>query len=222
MERYSLDWCDIYMDQLLDKMGSDYFPLQIKYDRFISYTYDHILRYAKELEITQEASDQIKNLIVERKSAIVKNPNNLTEDNIWNSPEPADYFRLVSIIPVIENNGVFTIKAKKPATLKEGQSVYERDPFRSATAEYPNVYREENFFKINVGKDSTIYTGANIIYIKEPSFAKIENLNDKIVNLPNVVIEKIILSTVESLRSTTGDPISQVTNEFSKNFGQKK
>ena len=92
MTRYSLEWCDQYLDGLMDKMGSDYFSLATKLDRFITITYDFIHKQTKDLEINQEASDQIKNILVRRKLTITKDTM-FPSKNIWNAPEPAECFR---------------------------------------------------------------------------------------------------------------------------------
>ena len=221
MTRYSLEWCDQYLDGLMDKMGSDYFSLATKLDRFITITYDFIHKQTKDLEINQEASDQIKNILVRRKLTITKDTM-FPSKNIWNAPEPADYFRLVGLLPVIHQGENDMIKAKKPATLQEGQGIsYDRDPFRNATAEYPNIYRLENFFKIDVGSDNTIYNSCIISYVKEPLFADENHLTNRIVNLSNVAIEKILLKTADSLRVTTGDVTAASTYQMTQSFGKK-
>jgi hypothetical protein len=221
MDRYSLEWCDQYLDSLLDKMGSDYFPLPVKLDRFITITYDFIHKQTKDLEINQGASDQIKNILVRRRFTITKDALEPLK-NIWNVPEPADYFRLVGLLPVINQSGNDMIKAKKPATLQEGQAIsYARDPFRKASAEYPNVFRLENFFKIDVGDDTTVYDNCLVSYVKEPLFADGNNLTNRIVNLSNVAIEKILLKTADSLRVTTGDVTAASTYQMTQSFGKK-
>ena len=56
---YTVSYCDRFMDELLDKMGSDYFPLPIKLSRFESITLNFIRESSTFLEATQELSDDI-------------------------------------------------------------------------------------------------------------------------------------------------------------------
>ena len=223
MTRYSLEWCDMHLDSLLDKMGSDYFSLPIKLDRFVTLAYDFIHKHTKDLEITQEASDQLKNILVKDNFPIVKSDTEILS-NVWEVPEPGDYLRLISILPLIEDelSGKYLTKAKKPATLREGQVIaYSRDPFRKASAEYPNVTRISNFFNIDVGDDVSHYDAALMAYVKKPIFAEITQLEKRIVNLSDIAIEKILNKTADSLRVTTGDPTVSATYPFNQSFGKK-
>lgn len=221
MTRYSLEWMDRHIDSLIDKLGSDYFPLPIKYERFQTCTYDFIRENTEYIETTQEISDDIKMLLVERKDPITKEPDGLKK-NVWILPEPADYCRLVSVVPLITVDGADMMKAKKVNIVREGQMLsYERDPFRAASAEYPNVYRLSNFFKIDVGNDQSTYHKAIFAYVKNPTFAKITESEKRIVNLSNIAIEKICLKTADSLRVTTGDATAATNFQFNSGFGKK-
>lgn len=223
MERYTLEWADRHIDSLIDKLGSDYFPIQLKLERFQTMTYDFIRENTEYLEANQEISDDIKPLLVRTKPTILKDVD-FTTSNVWDLPEPADYCRLVSIVPVIHDTltNHDMIKAKKVHIIREGQhDSYERDPFRSATAEYPTVTRIANMFKIDVGTDTSVYHKGYISYIKNPTFATIAQLTTRIVNLSNIAIEKICLKTADSLRVTTGDVTAATNFQFNAGFGKK-
>lgn len=223
MDRYSLEWASLHIDSLIDKMGSDYFPIKIKLERFITMTYDFIRENTQYLEANQEISDDLKTLLIRFKSGLVKD-DEIHSSNVWNVPEPADYCRLVSIVPMVYDDVTKhdMVKAKDVKIIKEGQAnAYNRDPFREATAEYPSVQRIANMFKIDVGRDTTIYNKALLAYIKEPTFAKISNTQERIVNLPNIAIEKICLNTADSLRITTGDATSAPNVQYNSSFGKK-
>lgn len=223
MTRYSLEWFDKHIDSMIDKLGSDYFPLAIKLERFETMAYDFIRETTDYFEATQELSDDLKPLLVKSEFSIVKDSKSLV-NNVWDVPEPADYLRLVSIIPVIKDSvtGNNMTKAKKVSILKAGQEMsYERDPFRNATAEYPNVYRIGNFFKIDVGTDMSNYTGAYITYIKKPVIAKVSELQKRVINLNDIAIEKICLKTADSLRITTGDVNAAPNYQFNSSFGKR-
>jgi hypothetical protein len=221
MDRYTLDWCDRYLDELLDKMGSDLFPLPIKLNRFITITLDFIRETTKSLEVTQEVSDDIKPLLIRSNYTIIQDPIN---QNLWTCPEPADYIRLVSLVPLfldsVDNH--LKQKAKKVKILKEGQrEAYKRDPFNNATNEYPQVFRYANLFKIDVGDATINYSKALLSYIKKPNFADENDLTVRIVNLPDITIEQLLLKTADALRFSTGDSDAVANYQFGQSFGKK-
>jgi hypothetical protein len=221
MARYDLDWSDRYLDELLDKMGSDLFPLPIKLNRFIMVTLDFIRESTKNLEITQEVSDDIKPLLIRSNYTILQDPIN---QNLWTCPEPADYIRLVSLVPLfldpVDNH--LKQKAKKVKILKEGQrEAYKRDPFNNATNEYPQVFRYANLFKIDVGDDTVNYSKALLSYIKKPNFADVNDLTIRIVNLPDITIEQLLLKTADALRFSTGDSDAVANYQFGQSFGKR-
>lgn len=221
MDRYTLDWCDRYLDELLDKMGSDLFPLPIKLNRFITVALDFIRESTEYIESSQEISDDIKTLIIRAKYTVIQDG---AESNLWNLPEPTDYLRLISLVPLFIDpiDGFEKQKSKKVSILKEGQrESYKRDPFRKATNEYPQVFRYANLFKIDVGDNSTTYTKALLSYVKKPTFAEIDELENRIVNLPDISIEKILLKTADALRFTSGDATAPTGYQFNQTFGKR-
>ncbi len=219
MIQYTIDYCDKYMDELLDKLGSDYFPLPIKMGRFVTSTLDFIRENTIYMEASQEISDDIKPLLVRANLVMALIPGQI---GIYEVPEPNDYLRLVSVEPYARINGVLTKKYKKISVIKEGQRLaYERDPFREPSALYPSVYRNTNIFEINVGNDTDVYDTAKVSYIKYPTFGDIENDDDIIVNLPPIAIEQIMLKVAESLRFTSADESAAAIYQFDQTFGKR-
>lgn len=220
-DRYSLEWFDDYCDELLDKMGSDLFPLPIKYNRFKTHTLEFINEAGMYMETTQKTSDDIKELIIKGKFPLVKD----TVENVWETAEPTNYYRLISIVPLFKDAyGEDAKVCKKPNIVKEGQRLaIERDPFKNATDEYPNVYRLSKLFQIDVGNASAInYDQCLFTYIKKPKFALMNDLDDRIVDLHDSAIEQIILKTADSLRFSTGDPTSANNYQFNQTYGNGK
>lgn len=213
MERYSLIWCNRYMDELLDKMGSDLFPLPVKFNRFKTICLDFIRESTEYLETSQEISDDIRPLLVKRDFPISKHRDGFL------LPIPDNYIRLISIMPNTEDDGPI---AKKVSILREGQyQSYKRDPYRTPNDDYPSVFRNSDGFFIDVGKTRHHYNTATLAYIAQPVYADIQNPNDRIVNLPDISIEKILLKTCDSLRITTSDVSGATTYQFSQTFGKK-
>lgn len=221
MNRYTLEWCDQYLDEILDKIGSDYFPLPIKLERFITATYDFLKDRCKNIEITQEVSDDIKSLIKPKKVSVLKSTISIHSKNIWNVAEPIDYYRLIGLVPLYLHNGEEIAKSKKISIAKTGQiEAFHRDPFREPTAEYPIVTRTSNLFSIYVGNDSTNYTSAIITYVKKPEFASLEQETKRIVDLPDSAIEQILLKTSNYLRFGVDDENATNNFQFNSQFGE--
>lgn len=217
---YTVDYCDKYMDELLDKLGSDYFPMDIKFGRFVTATLDFIRENTTYLEATQEISDDIKPLLVSGKWMVMI-PNSTT--GYYEMAEPTDYLRLLSIEPYAKINGQLVKKFKKIDIVKEGQRrAYERDPHREATPAYPHIYRTANMFEINVGQDADRYDTAKISYIKQPTFGNINVGTSVLVNLPPIAVEKIMLKTTEALRFTTADETAASIYQFDQTFGKRR
>lgn len=217
MDRYSLEWFDEYADELLDKMGSDLFPLPIKFNRFKTFALEFINDAAMYMEATQKISDDIKDLIVKQKFPVTKD----TLENCWETAEPTDYYRLISLVPILETE---MIVCKKPSILKEGQRLsVNRDPFKSATDEYPNIYRLSKLFQIDVGPESNlVYSKCLFTYIKKPIFGLLSSQTDRIVNLHDSAIEEIILKTVDSLRFSSADASAVPNAQFNQTYGNGK
>lgn len=212
MEQYSLIWCNRYMDELLDKMGSDLFPLPVKFNRFKTICLDFIRESTEYLEASQEISDDIRPLLVREDFPIIKQRNGFL------LPIPDNYLRLISIMPNTNEGPI----AKKVSILREGQyQSYKRDPYRTSTDEYPSVFRHSNGFLIDVGDSNEDYVSATMSYITTPVYASLDNVQERIVNLPNISIEKILLKTCDSLRITTADNTGATSYQFTQTFGKK-
>lgn len=217
---YTIDYCDNHLDSLTDKLGSDYFPLPVKMGRFVTMTYDFLRENAEWFEANQEVSDDIKPLVVRMEVNSVAVPN--SNLNLFEVAEPANYFRLLSLVPLIVNGNSPIQRAKTIKIIREGQrDAYIRDPFRRPIPSEPHITRRSNFFEINVGPNSDNYTKAMLSYIKKPTFGNINNLNEIIVNLPDLAIEKIMLKTAASLRFTTSDESANDIYLFDRTFGKR-
>lgn len=217
---YTIDYCDKQLDSLTDKLGSDYFPLPVKMGRFVTMTYDFIRENAEWFEANQEVSDDIKPLVVrmEMDSVAVANSNL----SLFEVVEPSNYFRLLSLIPLIANGNNRIQVAKTVKIIREGQrDAYQRDPFRKPIPEEPHITRRSNFFEINVGTNNQNFNKALLAYIKKPTFGNVGSLNDNIVNLPDLAIEKIMLKTAASLRFTTADESANDIYVFDRTFGKR-
>jgi hypothetical protein len=76
-------------------------------------------------------------------------------------------------------------------------------------------------FKVNVGDASVVYSKALIAYIKKPTFGDINDLTERIVDLPDMSIEKILLKTANALRFSTGDSDAVANFQFADSFGKR-
>ena len=221
---------DKYLDELLDKMGSDYFPLPIKYNRFVSLTLGFIRENTRFLQISQEISEDIQPLFT-REYVVV---NDSDSDSVKFINKPSNLFRLGSIKifrettgDILQQSGSFyespnlhNTKIRKINFIRDGEeNAYSMNPFKKATPIYPNLIQFGGFYRIDFGKKPDInYNRALITYVKEPKFGDVSNLNAQIVNLHKVLIERIVLKTADSLRIGTGDETSGMTFEFNKRY----
>lgn len=216
---YSIEEVNKYIDELTDKMGSDFFPLPIKFGRFITVTYDIIRESTIALQLNQEITDDIMPLVVRRTNALIPVNNS---PGSFQMPVPIDYHRLISLYPFARIGGVNTRLAKKVSIFKEGQRLaYNRDPHRKPTPSYPSVTRLENFFQIDTNDVVNQYLQGELAYVKKPTFGNINVITDRIVNLPDLTIEMICLKTADSLRFTTSDESSADIYMFNQTFGKR-
>lgn len=238
---YTIEYVDNYLDNELDKLGSDYFPLPIKLYQFRKATYDFIRENTGFSEATQEISDDIKSLV--RFQNRVLTQEYYPRENIFRCPYPLDYHRLITLMPLYEVEAPFSgsgitldnedpnergtfdnTKFKRLTIAKLGQlEVHLRNPHNEPTEEYPLVLRKDDYMEIHFQKGvSTNYTRARILYYKEPTFGDEENLQDIIVDLPKLSVEKIIDRTANSLRFIAGDVHAESNYRFDQTFGKRR
>ncbi len=208
------------MDELLDKLGSDYFPIDVKFGRFVTCTLDFIRENSIYLEATQEISDDLKTLLVRNRTMVMTEG---PESGVYEVAQPIDYLRLIALEPYAYIDGRDTKKFKKVDIVKEGNRMaYDRDPHRKPTPFYPHVYRAGNMFEINVGVDISIYERAKMTYIKKPTFGNINDGNAILLNMTDIAVEKIMLKTAEALRFTTADETAASIYQFDQTFGKRR
>lgn len=231
---YTIQYCDDYMDQKLDKLGSDYFSLPIKFMQFKEATWDFIRESTKFAEATQEVSDDINTLVKISYQSLIHLTG--TQDRYWECNYPSDYHRLISTIPMyvdfdsklisedyqpedLENEKINEIRI-----IKLGQEdYYQRSPNKEATPEYPLVLRLNKKLRFNFGiDDGTEYKKAKIVYYSAPVFGDENDLSNIIVNLPELTIQKIMDRACSALRTITGDEHAQLNYQFDQTFGKRK
>lgn len=217
---------DRYVDELLDKMGSDYFPLPVKLNRFKSLALGFIRENTKFIQLTQEISEDLQPLFVRRYVNVAPTG----DDSIKQISIPDDLFRLSSLKIFHSTNPIFTddgtienpeqnnTRIKKLNFIKDGQeNAYQRDPYKMATPHYPNLLQYSGKYRIDFGTEPDMnYNKAVITYIKHPTFGR--GLDDQIINLHDVLVERIALKTADSLRMGVGDESAPLNFEFNKRF----
>jgi hypothetical protein len=243
--KYTIEYCDVLMDQELDKLGSDLVTLPLKLMQFRKATYDFIRETVKYIEITQEVSDDLKSLLRYTTLPMVANGT----PGQWQVLDPNDYHRLITAEPFYAPNpnqnqnlqnkssipaNTFLKKYKTIRIIKLGQEVaYNRDQFKKPTHEYPTVQRLSGKVLFDFGSDDgTLYKNARISYVKEPNFGFDESLmlnpnanyiipmQNVIVDLPPISIHKIIDRATNSLRFILGSQSSAENYTFDQTFGK--
>lgn len=222
---YTVSYCDQFMDELLDKMGSDYFPLPIKLSRFRSIVLQFIRETTNFLEGTQEISDDIVSLVKPQKITLSNRVNYMGKE-VFRIEYPEDYLRLLNIVFTDYkrvNDGMVhylseQIVDSEIKLYKIGNfAPNERNPFRKPQGEMVNIYRIDNGLIVDTKQN---LKGAKITYVKMPIFGV--NKDDAIVNIHNnIVVDKLMHKTCVSLRATSSDEDVAFMDEYVERQGQK-
>jgi hypothetical protein len=202
--------------QEADKLGSDYFPLPDVLKAFKKETLDFIGSRAKEAEMNQEVTDDIRTLLVSSSIALINNPDVPLEKM---AGLPSNYHTRLSV-NVLYNDG---LKARSPLLERFGESnTNSISPFKKADRMYPRIQQFSNYFNIvtNLTASSTIQPSKLLlIYIKKPTFGK--NSTDIIVDLNDSVCEFLFAATANALRFNTGEPMAQTNFQVNQTYRKK-
>lgn len=193
------------LNQLTDKMGSDYFPMPLFLNFFETAAYDFIGERLKHVEKTQEITDDIRPLILSRDVIVSTDPNNSGKVVV---PIPANYLRLLAY-DVFYKDGS---KCRRADLVRHGEAIVNAvNPNTKPTKQYPAITQYESYLEINAGTDTVNINKVHLVYCKKPIFPVIGNNNnqDLIIDLPDDAIEKILKKTVMNLFNKTGDERTQ-------------
>ena len=218
---YTVAYCDQFMDELLDKMGSDYFPLPIKLSRFKSITLQFFRESTNFLEGTQELSDDIVNHTISVPKTLSGGKNFQYMGKKFHQIEyPADYIRLLNIIPYNKLGNDIVLKKVEVKLYKIGNFIInELNPFRQAKGTRVNVYRMDNSVLIDTDQS---FDYADFTYVREPVFGTVNNPEGLICDIMNkVVVDKLMHKTVVSLRKTSSDEDADSMDQYVERQGQK-
>lgn len=220
---YTVAYCDEFMDELLDKMGSDYFPLPIKLRRFESIALQFIRESTNFLEITQEVSDDIVAWVkTERRSLSGGKNYNYLGKKFYRIVYPEDYLRFLAVTPVLKKSNNLIHPAMEVKVYRIGHfAINERNPFRRATDERVNVYRMDNSVLIDTDYNSNPpITNFDLTYARVPVFGT--KPSDMIIDTSNkIVVDKLMHKTCVSLRATTSDSDTALLDDLVERQGQK-
>lgn len=231
----TIEFFDRYTNEQLDKMGSDYFPLSVKLNRFKGLTLGYIRDNTRYFEVTQEVAEDIQTLFVRLQY-------NMTQDQLRNQiffvNVPGNLFRLGTFKPfrstglvsenqsntVMTNSDESSSKVKRITIIKDGQEeIFSRSPYRKASPEYPTVKRYSGKYMFDFGVEpDPIYNRVMISYIKEPKFGREDVDDDLLVDLPDVLVERIISKTCDSLRFQTSDEAATSNFQFNRTYLENK
>ena len=230
---YTIEYIDTAMDERLDKIGSDYFPLPVKFRAFEQATWDFIRETTGFAEATQEISDDLHTLVRERNLTLNQFP--YPEAHKFFCQHPTDYHRLITARPLYEipalgtggpeQRAVYDNTIMKKLQIKKwGQNqIVDRNPHTEATEEYPVLYRRASQFLLEFQKGLTRdYDVLEIIYYKEPTFGDIELAESFAVDLPELSVQKIMDRACSALRFRTGDDHAPTNYQFDQTFGKRR
>jgi hypothetical protein len=193
-----------------DKLGSDYFSLPQVLKAFKKETLSFVGARAKEAEINQEVTDDIRSLLVPTLLPFIPNPDNALEKM---ATLPNNYHTKISV-NVLYTDG---LKARVPTLERHGEhNTNSISPFKKPDRMYPLIQQFSNYFNVHTGltANSTVQPSKLIlIYIKQPSFGVAQT--DVMVDLPDSVCEYLFAETANHLRLNTGEP--QASQDFQAN-----
>jgi hypothetical protein len=209
--KYTLSEVHLKLRILSDKMGSDYFPLPVFLSFFQTATLDFVGERLKIIEKTQEVTDDIRTLIGPAKDiVIIEDPNSSGK---YIASVPVDYLRQVAYDVIYTGDE----RCRRADLIKQAQyGVYQLDPTRQPTKQYPLILQFDTIFQIDAG--STVPVFFRLTYCKKPSFATTGEPGVRIVNLPDDSIEKILKITVTNLFNKTGDERTQSSYQLQEAY----
>lgn len=211
---YNLSEVHTNINQFVDKMGSDYFPLPEVLNNFRVSTYDFIDSQLKIAEETQQVVEDIRPLVFTSDIPVIIDPNNSSR---YIAAIPADYHRVLSY-DLTYKDGSRCITADMKSHTQHIMQL--NNPNRNPTKQYPTITQEADLFAIYCGTGNPKLF--KMVICKKPKIATTGEPNKRIVNLPNAAIEKIMLSVCTRLLNKTGDERSQssyaIQEAFRKTF----
>ena len=200
-----------------DKLGSDYFALPLFLKYFKKEVLDFVGSKAKEIEETQEITDDIVSLIDKKWIPFTNDPD---EPEHKFAAKPNDYFSRISI------NVKYTdgLEARKPIIERFGESnTNSISPFKKAERMYPVIQQFSNYFYVVTGLSLSSLIQPDklkLIYLKKPTFGS--DSNDVVVNLPDQVCELLFARTANSFFVTTGDERAQTDFQINQTYRKDK
>ncbi len=224
---YTVTYCDQFMDELLDKMGSDYFPLPIKLRRFESITLQFIRESTNFLETTQELSDDIVAWITSQKKTLSGGKNfRYMGKKFYRIEFPQDYLRFLNLVPMHDDSPIIGRNSNEDfpdleiKTYRIGHFLMnERNPFRKAIGSRVNIYRMDDSILIDM-EPNPYFNYVDFTYVRKPVFGK--NPGEMILDCTNdILVDKLMHKTCVSLRSTSSDSDTQMLDDFVERQGQK-
>jgi len=199
-----------------DKIGSDYFTLDQCLRAFKKEALSFVGSKAKEVELNQEVTDDIRSLLVPVLIPFVNNPDNALEKM---ATVPANYHTKVSV-NVLYTDG---LKARVPTLERHGEhNTNSISPFRKPERLYPLIQQFSNYFNVHTGLaiNATVQPSKLVlIYIKKPTFGALTT--DVVVDLTDSVCEYLFAETATHLRLNAGEPQAAQDFQINQTFRNK-
>lgn len=217
MSTYTVAVFNKKMDELLDKMGSDYFPLSIKLSRFETIVLQHIRETTAFFEGTQELSDDLVDVSTSVPMPLLGKTQYMGK-MFYQIKYPADYMRFLNVYPYSKKNNVAILGNKYELMYYRIAhfAKNERNPFRKAKGERINIYKIDSSVLIDTDQ---IFTHADFTYIQKPEIGKLET--DIIISFNDLVTDRLMQKTAVHLRATTSDQDSAFLDDYVERQGQK-
>lgn len=183
-----------------DKLGSDYFTLVQVKNAFKKEVLDFVGARAKDAELNQEVTDDIRSLVVPTTINFIPNPD---DAKAVMAALPNNYFAKLSL-NVLYSDG---LTSRVPTIERFGENnTNSVSPYKKPERMYPLIQQFANYFNVKCGIPAFSPITPQklvIVYIKKPTFGN--QVNDICVDLPDQVCESMFANVATNFFLTTGD-----------------
>jgi len=201
--------------ELIDKKGSDFVQLPEFLRVFQTNTYDFIGERIPIIEKTQQITNDLRPLMKTTVRPTIDDPDDSSAKIATIHNEVHYLFRAN---PKYEDKTT----GRRPVLLRHGNfDAYMSDPHNKPTPEYPLILQYMDYVKILSGPDKKA-VGCYVTYLKEPTFATLNNPSIDAVDLSKVAQEDILYKTVISLLGTRGDDRTQLKMAQENGFRNRR
>lgn len=199
-----------------DKLGSDYFSLPQVLAAFKKEVLDFVGARAKEAELTETVTNDVRPLVVLANIPLIDNPDFPTQ-KIASIPNNF-HTRLTLNVEYTDKH-----RARKPTVERFGEhNANMVNPNKRPSKQYPLIQQFSDYYNVHTNippLDAVQPETLVLMYIKYPTFGEAQAA--PVVNLPDTVCELLFSATAAALMNNVGEPRGQVNFQIDQTFRKK-